>query len=360
MLQKMGEPAMKSITIGMDLGDKKHQLYVMDSQGSAIEKRSIENTCKALDALSMQYPESTVVLEAGTHSPWISRRLKEHGHKVLVGNPRKLRMIWESDAKSDMRDAEMLARIARFDSHLLYPIEHRNEQAQADLSMIKARDALVKSRSSLINFIRSSVKSMGYRIRTCSSECFHKTAEEQLPEALREGLLPVVKMIASLTARIREYDKLVRQTSEERYPETECLQQIGGVGPLTALAYILTLEQTDRFRTNRQVGSYVGLTPRRDQSGEVDKQLRITKAGNGYLRRLLVGSAQYILGPFGPDCNLRRFGLRLVERGGKYAKKRAVVALARKLAILLHRLWRTGEVYDPFYKPGAVRMQLVA
>lgn len=351
---------MQNITIGMDLGDKKHQLYVMDSNGLAIDKRSIENTSGAIDALSKKYSGATIVLEAGTHSPWISRRLKKHGHSVLVGNPRKLRMIWESDAKSDMRDAEMLARIARFDSHLLYPIEHRNEQAQMDLSMIKARDVLVKSRSSMINFVRSSVKSMGYRIKTCSSECFHKRAAEQLPEALREGLQPVVQMIASLTARIRAYDTQVRQINEKRYPETKCLQQVSGVGPLTALAYVLTLEQTDRFETNRQVGSYVGLTPRRNQSGEVDKQLRITKAGNKYLRKLLVGSAQYILGPFCPDCNLRRFGTRLVDRGGKYAKKRAVVAVARKLAILLYRLWRTGEVYDPFYKPGVVHTQQAA
>lgn len=346
---------MKSITIGIDLGDKKHQVFVMDLNGEKIEERPLLNNKKAIDDISQKYPESTIALEAGTHSPWISRSFQARGHKVLVGNPRKLRMIWKSDAKSDARDAEMLARIARFDPHLLYPIAHRGEQAQVDLTMIKTRHALIKSRTGLINFVRSTVKSLGYRISSCSSEAFHKKTS-QLPAMLQESLLPVMEMIASLNSQIKQYNKKLQQISEKRYPETRCLQQVVGVGTLTSLAFILTLEQPDRFATNRQVGCFLGLTPKRDQSGEVDKQLRITKAGNMYLRQLLVGSAQYILGPFGPDCNLRRFGNRIAERGGKNAKRRAVVAVARKLAVLLHRLWRTGEIYVPFHKPGAKQM----
>ena len=122
------------------------------------------------------------------------------------------------------------------------------------------------------------------------------------------------------------------------------------MGPITVLAYILTLEEPERFDNSRSVGAFLGLTPRRDQSGETDRQLRITKAGNKYLRQLLVGCAQYILGPFGPESDLKEFGLRLAARGGKNAKRRAVVAVARKLAVLLHRLWITGEVYDAVHK----------
>jgi transposase len=208
----------------------------------------------------------------------------------------------------------------------------------------------VKNRSSLINHVRGSAKSLGTRLPSCSAASFHRQAEEHLPENLHETLKPIVEIIENISSQIKEYDKQIEQISIAQYPETELLRAVKGVGPLTALAFVLILEDPTRFAKSRQVGNFIGLTPRRDQSGELDKQLRITKAGNPYLRRLLVGSAQYILGPFGEDCNLRRFGLRLAGRGGKNAKRRAVVAVARKLAVLLHCLWQHGQVYDPVYK----------
>lgn len=298
-----------------------------------------------------KYKGVTVAIEAGTHSPWISRLLADFGCNVLVGNPRKLRVIWDSNEKDDTRDAEMMARIARFDPDLLYPITHRGEAAQIDLELLQARDILVKNRANLINHVRGSVKSLGCRLPSCSTESFHRKVVEDLPEELRNTLEPVVQIIGQLSAQIKEFDCQIEQLCAEQYPETELLRGIKGVGPLTALAFVLILEDPTRFDKSRQVGCFLGLTPRRDQSGETDKQLRITKAGNPYLRRLLVGSAQYILGPFGEDCNLRRFGLRLAARGGKNAKRRAVVAVARKLAVLMHRLWQHGLIYDPFYKP---------
>lgn len=340
---------MNSVTIGMDLGDKKHVVYTLNATGATIETGAVVNTKEAISAFFSKYPWATVVMEAGTHSPWISRLLNDLGHNVLIGNPRKLRMIWDSDNKSDTRDAEMLARIGRFDPDLLSPLQHRGEKAQVDLTLVKSRDTLVKSRASMVSFVRSMVKSLGQRIDACSTASFHKTAPEQIPDELKACLRPIIEQIESMTNKINEYDKAIEKISAECYPETAYLQQITGVGSLTALAFVLTLEDTDRFISSRQVGPFLGLTPKRDQSGNQDKQLRITKAGNMYLRKLLVGSAQYILGPFGPDCNLRSFGLCLAERGGKNAKRRAVVAVARKLAVLMHRLWRTGEVYDPFY-----------
>jgi transposase len=236
----------------------------------------------------------------------------------------------------------MLARIARFDPELLYPISHRSKQAQTDLELLKARDMLVKTRTSLINHVRGAVKSFGERLPKCSAESFHKQCRDFLPENLKTVLQVIIETIEHITDRIKEFGRKIEKISREVYPETELLKAIGGVGPLTALAYVLVLEEPGRFGKGRQVGKFLGLTPRRDQSGETDKQLRITKAGNRFLRRLLVGAAQYILGPFGPDCHLRRFGLRLAERGGKSAKKRAVVAVARKLAVLMHRLWCNG------------------
>ena len=140
-----------------------------------------------------------------------------------------------------------------------------------------------------------------------------------------------------------------RTISKESYPETELLRQVEGIGPLTALTFVLTLEDPYRFEKSRSVGAYLGLVPASDQSGERDPQRRISKEGDEMLRRLLVGSAHYILGPFGSDSDLRRHGEKIASRGGKNAKKRAVVAVARKLSVLLHRLWVNAEVYDPLY-----------
>lgn len=342
---------MNSITIGMDIGDKNNVIYVLNTDGKLMDNIIVENTEKSLRSFFKRYKGAVVAIEAGTHSPWISRLLTLMACKVLVGNPRKLRAIWDNDQKSDDRDAEMLARIARFDPDLLYPINHREEQAQLDMELLQARDLLVRNRASMINFVRSSVKSVGERMPSCSAASFHHKAEQHLPVKLQEFLNPVLDIIGQLTAQIKEFDRKIEQVSSQRYPETELLRSIQGVGPLTALAYVVTLGNPDRFSKSRQVGSFAGLTPRRDQSGETDKQLRITKAGNPYLRRLLVGSAQYILGHFGKDSNLRRFGLRLAERGGKNAKRRAVVAVARKLSVLMHRLWQRGEIYIPLYSP---------
>lgn len=341
---------MSNITIGMDLGDKTNLLFVLDESGKVLQSKSIDNAMESIKTFFSKYKGATVAIEAGTHSPWISRLLNSIGCNVLVGNPRKLRVIWQSDDKSDLRDAEMLARIARFDPSLLYPIQHKGEQAQADLALMHSRDLLVRTRSSQINHVRGTVKSFGERLPSCSTEFFHKKVVSHIPEQLQESIAPILILIAQITSQIKEFDKEIEKISKERYPETELLRQVKGVGPLTALAFILTIESPERFETSRQIGSYLGLTPRRDQSGETDKQLRITKAGSPFLRKLLINSAQYILGPFGEDCNLQRFGLRLASRGGKNAKRKAVVAVGRKLSVLLHRLWKLGEIYDPLYK----------
>ncbi|BCL59350.1 IS110 family transposase [Desulfomarina profundi] len=351
---------MNSITIGMDLGDKTNFVCIVGDRGTILLSKSIDNNVESIRKFFRKYKRTTVAIEAGTHSPWMSRLLSSMGCNVLVGNPRKLRAIWESDCKTDQRDAEMLARIARFDPNLLYPIQHKGEQVQADLALLHSRDLLVRTRSSQINHVRGIVKSFGERLPSCSTECFHKKAISHIPQQLQLGLGPVLILIAQLNEQIKALDKEIESISSERYPETELLRRVKGVGPLTALAFVLTVEDPGRFGKSRQIGPYLGLTPRRDQSGETDKQLRITKAGSPFLRKLLINSAQYILGPFGEDCNLQRFGLRLASRGGKNARRKAVVAVGRKLAILLHRLWKYGEIYDPVYKRNVLSRRKAA
>jgi transposase len=288
-------------------------------------------------------------MEVGTHSRWASNLLQRLGHEVLVANARKLRVIYTNPRKTDHADAETLARLARMDPHLLSPIHHRSPQAQADLAVLRSRDAQVRCRTLLINHVRSVVKSSGSRFPSCSAASFPKKVTASIPEPLRPALLPLLETITGLTQQIQAYDRQIETLCESQYPDTRSLRQVPGVGALTALAFVLTLEDPTRFAKSREVGPALGLVPRRDQSGDRDPQLPIAKTGNEFLRRLLVGSAHYVLGPFGPDCDLRRWGLQLAERGGKNAKKRAVVAVARKLAVLLHRLWKTGEIYEPFY-----------
>ena len=217
--------------------------------------------------------------------------------------------------------------------------------------LLRAREALVRTRTVLVNHVRGAVKAVGGgRLPACSTASFARLAAPAIPDALRPALASVLETIATLSTTITAYDRRIEQMAASRYPVTAQLRQVAGVGPLTALCYVLTLEDPARFRSSRVVGSYLGLRPRRGDSGQRITQLGITKAGDGQLRRLLVSSAQYILGPFGPDADLRRWGESLAARGGKNAKKRAVVAVARKLAVLLHRLWATGLVYEPLYE----------
>jgi transposase len=335
--------------VGLDLGDKFSYLTILDQEGELIEESRLPTKMASFQRRFSTLQPSRVAMEVGTHSRWASHLLTELGHDVLVANARKLRAIYHNPRKDDRADAETLARLARLDPELLSPIHHRSPQAQADLTVLRSRDALIRSRTLLINHARGIVKSSGARLPSCTANCFASKTASAVPAALRPALSPILETITSLSQQIREYDRLIEQLCRDNYPETKLLRNVSGVGPITALAYVLTLENPKRFLKSRDVGPAIGLVPRRDQSGDRDPQLRITKTGDAYLRRLLVSSAQYILGPFGPDCDLRRWGLKLAERGGKNAKKRAVVSVARKLAVLLHCLWKTGEIYDPFY-----------
>ena len=336
----------QQLTIGLDLGDKHSHLCVLNSAGEVEEVGRVATTTVALQRRFSSYPRSRVAIEVGSHSPWVSRLLEACDHEVLVANPRRLRMIYQNDSKSDEVDAQMLARIARTDPKLLAPIQHRGVVAQADLAILRARDVLVSSRTQLVNHVRGAVKAFGHRVPKCSAKSFHKHCAA-IPIELRPALSPLPEVISKLTVEIQKYDRQIETMAEERHPAARILQQVNGVGPVTAMTYILTIEDPYRFKKSRSLGPYLGLRPRHDKSGARDPQLRITKAGDADLRRLLVCCGHYILGPFGTDSDLRRYGLALCTRGGKNAKKRAVAAVARKLAVLLHRLWITGEVYEP-------------
>jgi transposase len=339
---------MTGYTIGLDVSDRYSYAAVLNAEGELVEQERLRSREPELRRWLSARPASVVALETGTHSRWMAKAARECGHQVLVANARELRLIYGGHTKTDQLDAVKLARLARVDAQLLRPIEHRGEKEHADLALIKTRDALVRARTDAINLVRGMVKSAGKRVPASSSEGFAARAAGELPELLRNALAPMLEHIDELNEHIREYDERIEHIARTEYPETALLKQVAGVGTVTALTFRLKVGAGERFAHSRDVGSYVGLRPKRDQSGEQDAQLGITKAGDPLLRRLLVNCAHYILGRFGPDSDLRRWGLGLANRsGGKNAKKRAIVAVARKLAVLLHRLLVTGEVYEP-------------
>ena len=334
------------VTIGLDVGDRYTHVYALGAGGEVVRERRVRTTMAALGMVLTGLPPSRVVLEAGPRSPWLSRLMADLGHEVVVANPRQVALIARSQRKTDRLDAEWLARLGRFDPQLLAPIRHRSEQSQHDLAVVRARDALVRTRTLLINHVRGAIKACGVALPSCTAGAFHSKMADHIPGGLRPALLPLVEAVGELTARIAAAGREVEALCEA-HPETAALRQVTGVGPITALTFVLTVEDPSRFPKNREVGAYLGLVPRQRESGERAPQLGIAKSGDAGLRRLLVQAAHYILGPFGPDTDLRRWGERYAGTGARNAKKRAVVAVARRLAVLLLALWKTGEVYEP-------------
>ena len=340
-------PNLDRLTVGVDLGDQWSHYCILGLEGETLAEGQLRTTQQHIAEFFQALNAARVVFEVGTHSPWVQEVICGCGHEVLVANPRLMEGSKRRKRKNDRIDANKLARLGRVDPQSLHPMRHRSKEVRQDLVVLRARDALVAARTELINATRGLVKSMGQRLPKSSSPSFAQKAEEAVPVEIREALLPLVRMAAALSDCIQGYDEKIEKLGREKYEHTALLRQVKGVGPITSLAYVLTLENPDRFVKSRDVGPYLGLVPKQEDSGESQPQLGISKTGDTMVRKLLVGSAHYILGPFGPDTDLRRYGLRLCERGGKNAKKRAAVAVARKLAVLLHCLWVTGEVYEP-------------
>jgi transposase len=333
-------------TIGIDLGDKISQYVILNEEGMAVEEGRFRNSVESITKHFGNRGRAKMALEVGTQSAWISRQLEHLGHEVIVANARELKWITASDRKNDKNDALKLARLAHADRNLLAPVEHRTGEQQEELSVIRARDALVKARTLLVNTARGLAKGFGLRLPKTVTPTFGARAKVLLPEQLLVSLDGLLDQIDALGVKIHNYDQRIEKVAA-KHPEVERLASVFGVGTLTATAFVLTLGRRERFVHSRDVGSYLGLRPRQKQSGERDPKLGISKSGDKYLRKLMVQCAHHVLGRWGKDSALRQWGL---AKGGGAAKKRAVVAVARKLAVLLHRLWVTGQVFKPFPK----------
>src|SRR6202161_732191 len=337
----------QKLTIGLDLGDRWSCYCVLDEAGEILLEQKVATTAEAMKQIFEKIPRGLMALETGTHSPWVSRLLRELGHQVLVAQAQKVQLITKSSGKDDRHDARTLARLARIDPELLGPVRHRSAKAQIHLTVIRARAELVSARTALVNAARGLVKSYGERLPKCGTYQVNEKLAEGVSAQLRDVVVPLLREVESLNERIKEYEVRMEKIAKESYPHVFLLKQVKGVGTQIALTYFLTIEDPYRFPKSRQVGCFLGLRPGRRNSGESEPQKGISKEGDRYLRTMMVQGAHYILGPFGEDSDLRRWGRKLAERGGKNAKKRAVVAVARKLAVLLHRLWVGGEVYEP-------------
>ena len=302
------------LTIGVDLGDRWSNYCVLDEPGEILLEQKVATTPEGMKQTFERIPRSLIAMETGTHSPWVSRLLKELGHEVLVAHAQKVNLISKSTRKDDRHDARTLARLARIDPELLGPVRHRSAKAQIHLTVIRARAALVSARTALVNAARGLVKSYGQRLPKCGTQQVSRELAAGLKAELREVLEPLLKEIESLNERIKEYEVRMEKIAKESYPHVELLKQVKGVGTQIALTCVLTLEDPYRFPKSREVGCFLGLRPGRRDSGESQPQMRISKEGDRYLRTMLVQGAHYILGPFGEDSDLRRWGLKLAAQ----------------------------------------------
>src|SRR6266705_5629528 len=278
----------QKLTIGLDLGDRSSYYCVVDESGHMVVEHKVATTPKALQAAFAAMPRSRVALETGMHSPWVSRLLTELGHETIVAHARNVRLIGESRRKDDRLDAQTLARLARIDPQLLSPVKHRSAQAQADLTVIRARAGLVRARTALINTARGLTKSYGERLRGCNARNMNPEKAEGLSPELQAALQPLLAGIESLSERISECNERIEKLAQSSYSQVALLKQIKGVGTLIALTFLLTLEDAHRFRKSRDVGCYLGLQPGRRNSGQSEPQMHISKEGDPYLRTLLV------------------------------------------------------------------------
>ncbi len=347
--QEMIECGMNAVA-GLDLGDKHSVVCVMNLDGEVVERKKIPTSLAAFERYFQAWASMRVVFEAGSPANWTYRLLERLGHEPLMADTHRLALITQSLSKDDRNDAERLAELGLRMPEMLNPVEPCSLETQNDRTVLKAREALVEVRTKLINSVRGTLKSFGLRLPAVSTAAFPKKASPLLPGELRDVLHPLLLMVQHATDEIRRYDKRIEELAAKKYPQTKRMRSANGVGAITSVAFVLNLDNNpSRLRHSRDAGARIGLRPKRRDSGERSPELSITKSGDPMMRRLLVQCAQYILGHRGEDSALRRWGLGLAARGGKTAKRKAVVAVARKLAVLLHVLWQRDVDFEPFY-----------
>ena len=348
-------------TIGMDVSDRTTKICVMTKAEGGERRIVVETTCattkagfeEALSKFDRSWP---VVFETGTHCRWMDRLFKEMGFKTIVGNPGKIPSITKSNTKNDRNDARELARLAIADPAMLHPVFLRDEVYQQMLRFHHARNVLLSQRTQTINQIRGFAKSMGYRIECSSTEKFHELSKADWPRELEECAWPLMGVLKTVNLKIKAYDRLIERLAErpEFKPMVERVRVVYGVGVIGSTVFVAAIGgRPDRFDHTRDIGAYLGMIPKQDQSGDDDKQLHITHAGADIVRATLVECAGVVMMSNAKDTDLKLKGLRIAMHGGGIAKKKAKVAVARALAVTMLALLKDPErEYVPLSEEG--------
>lgn len=335
---------------GIDLHLKSSEVCVLDEAGAVTERAHIPTTEKAFRRWFGGREKMRICIEASGLSPWVGRILSELGHEVIVANAQRVRLIAESTLKNDTMDAETLARLVRMDPGLVRPIRHRSEETQRLRGMLRVRRTLVNNRTACLNTARGLLRSFGYRTPGQRPERLARALTTgKVPEALCGLVAPLVVTALELDEKVGALDSEVIEAGRA-FPEVARFQRVPGIGPLVALSYVLCLEDPNRFPSSRDIPSFLGLRPVMRESAERSRFGRITRHGDAEMRRLLVQAAHGCLRSR-QDSDLKRWAEQLA---GRIGKKKAIVALARKLAVVLHHLWLSGEDYQ------ALRQEIAA
>ena len=335
------------ITIGMDLGNRKHTVCALDQTGNVLWRKDVANTPEALKPFFEENAGATVAMETGLCCRWVSALAKSCGCDALVGNARKLAAIWQSKQKNDENDALLIAKLARADRELFHPVELRDDERHEMVQIIELREVAVSQRTQAVNSVRGLCKAHGVFIPKCDASCFHKVAADAIPDGMAWKFKPMLRHLKEVAATIKRYDAMLEEYAQKHFKEeVELLRTVPGVGPITSCAFVALIADPGRFGSARDAGAYFGLTPGQDKSGDKDAPKHITKTGSALMRHLLVTAANHILRASSPDTALKRHGERICARGGKVARRKAKTAVARKLAVVMLAMLKSGKAYD--------------
>ena len=320
---------------GIDLSSKTTALSVINDQDKVLTEREVATDPDRIVRQLQAFRQVLCLVEAAPLAEWCKRSLEARGIECRIIDTRRAQKLFESRKKTDLRDARTLARMARVQWY--NEVHAKSAEARLRRTRLRVRKSLVEMVVSLQNQVRGLLRAHGERVVSPKGPRFAQTIREQVsgqPEVL-ELLEPLLRSWGSTWAELVAVDKALKRFARG-VPEVKRLMGVPGVGPVVGLAFVATIDTPKRFTNASQVGDYVGLAPGIYQSGEVERRGRITKEGDRMLRALLVEAANSILYHYRGTWAWKSWAQRLKERKGP-AKAR--VALARRLAGLLWKLW---------------------
>jgi len=334
-----------TIYAGLDISDKSTHICVMDGEGKIVWRGVCATDPEVLAFTLRKHARDVarVVLETGSLSAFLYHGLIERGVPVVCICARHAKKALSARTnKSDVHDAEGLAQLAR--TGWFKAVHIKDSATHLDRAQLKVREQLIKSHHAMVNQMRGLLKLFGLRMGKVTTPGKRAERLEALyaqKSELRVILAPLVATLTALEAQISSSSRSLKARAEAD-PVCQRLMSVPGVGPIVALSFKSTIEDPGRFDHGQDAGAYAGLTPRRFQSGEHDAKGHISRAGDPMLRSALYEAANNLLSRVKRPSPLQTWGKALATSKGA---KRARVAVARKLAVLLHRLWQSDTSF---------------